>query len=91
MRITVAGAGYVGMANALVLAQHHEVSVLDISAEWVAMIGQGKSPVRDECMERWLSEGCVGPSAFSDAEGVKLFANTLLALSGATSLLSTQS
>ncbi|WP_029544387.1 nucleotide sugar dehydrogenase [Selenomonas sp. AB3002] len=67
MKITVAGAGYVGMANALVLAQHHEVSVLDISAERVAMIRQGKSPVRDEGMERWLSEGLVKISAFSEA------------------------
>ena len=66
MRITVAGAGYVGMANALVLARHHEVSVLDISAERVAMIGQGKSPVRDEGMEKWLSEGLVKLSAFSE-------------------------
>ena len=68
MKITVAGAGYVGMANALVLAQHHEVSVLDISTERVAMIEQGKSPVRDEGMERWLSEGRVGLSAFLDVE-----------------------
>lgn len=67
LKITVAGAGYVGMANALVLAQKHEVRVLDISAERVAIIKQGQSPVRDEGMEKWLSEGRVRLSAFSEA------------------------
>ena len=64
LKITVAGAGYVGMANALVLAQHHEVRVLDISAERVEMVKHRKSPVRDEGMERWLTEGRVNLSAF---------------------------
>ena len=56
MKITVAGAGYVGMANALVLAQRHKVRLLDISAERADMIRQGKSPVRDEGMEKWMSD-----------------------------------
>lgn len=68
MKITVAGAGYVGMANALVLAQHHEVTILDISTERVEMVRRGQSPVRDEGMERWFSEGRVRLLAFSDAE-----------------------
>lgn len=68
MKITVVGAGYVGMANSLMLAQLHEVRVLDISVERVAMIGQGQSPVREEGMERWLSEGRVRLTAFTEAE-----------------------
>ena len=68
MKITVVGAGYVGMANALVLAQHHKVTVLDISTERVEMVRRGRSPVRDEGMEKWLSEGHVGLSAFTEAD-----------------------
>ena len=68
MKISVVGAGYVGMANALVLAQHHEVRVLDISHERVSMIVQGKSPVHDEDMEKWLSEERVKLFAFTEAK-----------------------
>lgn len=68
MKITVAGAGYVGLANALILAQNHEVSVLDISAERIALIKKRQSPIRDEEMEKWLSEGRVRLSAFTEAK-----------------------
>lgn len=68
LKIAVAGAYYVGMANALVLVQHHEVTVLDISAEQVEMVRRGRSPVRDEGMETWLSEEHVELSTFTEAE-----------------------
>lgn len=68
LRIVVAGAGYVGMANAMVLAQHHEVRVLDILSERVDMINRGLSPVRDDGMERWFLEGKVSLSAYSEPE-----------------------
>ena len=67
LKITVVGAGYVGLANALVLAQHHEVSVLDISAKRIKIVRQRRSPVRDEGMEKWLAEGRVKLAAFTDA------------------------
>lgn len=44
MKITVAGAGYVGLSNAVLLAQHNEVTVLDIIQEKVDMINNKKSP-----------------------------------------------
>lgn len=68
MRITVVGAGYVGMANALLLAQYHEVRVLDISTERIEMIQQGRSPVRDDEIEKWLAEGRVEFSTFIESQ-----------------------
>ncbi|TSE32356.1 UDP-glucose 6-dehydrogenase [Tepidimonas thermarum] len=55
-RITVAGAGYVGLANALLLAQHHPVTVLDIDARRVAALQARRPTVHDALAERWLRE-----------------------------------
>lgn len=56
MKITIIGAGYVGFANALVLAQHNEVICLDTSPEKVELINQGKSPLQEkEASELLLS------------------------------------
>ena len=54
MKITVAGAGYVGLANAVLLAQHNEVKVLNRSPEKAQMINQGKSPISDIEIEDYL-------------------------------------
>ena len=48
MNITVAGIGYVGLSNALLLAKHNSVIALDISSEKIAMLNRGDSPIIDK-------------------------------------------
>ena len=56
MKIAVVGTGYIGLANAVLLAQHNEVVALDINAERVAMINRGEPTVEDAELEQFLKE-----------------------------------
>ena len=56
MKIAVAGTGYVGLSIATLLAQHNEVTAVDIVPEKVDLINHRQSPIQDEYIEKYLAE-----------------------------------
>ena len=68
MKIAVAGTGYVGLSNAILLAQHNEVTALDIIPEKVAMINSGKSPILDADIASYLSNQTLNLKATTDPD-----------------------
>ncbi len=68
MKIAVAGTGYVGLSIATLLAQHNEVTAVDIVPEKVAMINRHQSPIQDEYIEKYLAEKPLHLTATLDAE-----------------------
>lgn len=66
MRITVAGTGYVGLSNAILLAQHNEVIALDIIQEKVDMINNRRSPIVDNEIEEYLATKDLNLTATTD-------------------------
>ncbi|TYK37814.1 UDP binding domain-containing protein [Bacteroides pyogenes] len=83
MKIAVAGTGYVGLSIATLLAQHHEVTAVDVIPEKVEKINNRVSPIRDEYIEKFFAEKNLnltatldGASAYKDADYVVIAAPT---------------
>ncbi|WP_324752982.1 nucleotide sugar dehydrogenase [Roseovarius sp. Pro17] len=77
MKIAVAGIGYVGLSNAVLLAGAHDVIAIDISPQRAEMVNAGQSPVVDPDIEAYLAAGTLsltattdGDNAYSDADFV---------------------
>ncbi len=78
MKITVVGAGYVGLSNAVLLAGRHEVTLLDVDAAKVAQIAAGHSPIIDADVEQVLADG--GLSLHATADPAQAYAAAELVL-----------
>ncbi len=83
MKIAVAGTGYVGLSIATLLAQHHQVTAVDVIPEKVDLINNKKSPIQDDYIEKFLAEEPLnlvatldGATAYRDAEFVVIAAPT---------------
>ena len=83
MTIAIAGTGYVGLSNAILMAQHHKVYAVDIVPEKVDLINQRKSPIVDKEIEEYLAEKDLdltatldGKKAYSEADFVVIAAPT---------------
>ena len=57
MKIAVAGTGYVGLSMAVLLAQNHEVTAVDVIPEKVELLQKGRSPIRDKEIKEYLAGG----------------------------------
>ena len=75
MKIAVAGIGYVGLSNAILLAQHNEVTAVDVFQEKADMINNRRSPIIDKEIEEYLTTKDLnlkattdGAAAYKDAE-----------------------
>lgn len=68
MIITISGTGYVGLSNAIILAQHNKVFAVDIIPEKVEMINARRSPIADKEIEEYLAGKQLDLTATSDAE-----------------------
>ena len=67
MKIAVAGTGYVGLSNAVLLAQHNEVVALDILSDKVEQLNRGTSPIDDDEISEYLASGALQLRATLDA------------------------
>ena len=66
MKIAIVGTGYVGLSNAVILAQHHEVWALDLDAEKVAKVNSRISPIEDAELEDYLANRPLNLTATPD-------------------------
>lgn len=78
MKIAVAGTGYVGLSNAILLSQHNEVVAVDIIKAKVDLINQRKSPIIDKEIEEYLATKPLNLTATLDAESAYRDANFII-------------
>ena len=83
LKIAVAGTGYVGLSIATLLAQHHQVTAVDVVPEKVEKLNSKISPIQDDYIEKYLSEKPLnlvatldGKAAYKDADFVVIAAPT---------------
>ena len=77
-KVAVAGTGYVGLSLAVLLAQHNEVTAVDIIKEKVDKLNNGISPIQDEYIERFLNEAADGKRSLNltaTTDGDKAYKN----------------
>ncbi|WP_435978577.1 nucleotide sugar dehydrogenase [Psychrobacter sp. DM4] len=67
MKIAVAGIGYVGLSNAMLLAQHNEVVAVDIVPEKIALLNDGQSPIEDTEIQEFLNQSMLNFKATLDS------------------------
>lgn len=70
LKIVVVGLGYVGLSNAVLLAQHNKVAAVDIDTARVAAVNAGKCPIIDAELEAYLASGKLDLTATTDAASV---------------------
>ena len=78
MKIAIAGTGYVGLSNAILLSQNHEVVAVDIIQEKVNMINNKKSPIVDKEIEEYLATKELNLVATTDINSNKLWSGLKL-------------
>lgn len=70
MKIAVTGMGYVGLSNAVLLAQQNEVTAIDISGKKVDLVNENKSPIVDSLISEYLFSGKLNLIAAQDSDGI---------------------
>ena len=78
MKIAVAGIGYVGLSNAVLLAQHNEVTAVDVSRERVDKVNQRQSPIIDKELQEYLSGKELHLTATTDAQTAYKYADFIV-------------
>lgn len=83
MKIAIAGTGYVGLSNAILLSQHHKVTAVDVIQEKVDMVNRKESPIVDDYIEDYLAHKDLdltatmdGDSAYRDADLIVIATST---------------
>lgn len=73
MKISVAGTGYVGLSNAIILSQHHKVFAVDVVKAKVDLINSKKSPITDKEIEEYLANKSLNLEATLDGDKLSAF------------------